>query len=146
MWPKAIRITSSEDLFLILENHQYHAILITTALQLRQNCKMRKSIKGCNRKKISAVLHQLKLGSIIVPNVSVFWEKLKEKGKKESHGCKLDFFQSQKKLWSVRGTSTGGKNAENATRIFVPNFIFYELIRSGINSLRIFATLAASKP
>ena len=64
----------------------------TTALQLRQNCKMRKSIKGCNRKKISAVLHQLKLESIIVPNVFVFWEKLKEKGKKESHGCKLDFF------------------------------------------------------
>ena len=28
MWPKAIRITSSEDLFWFVEHHQYHAIVI----------------------------------------------------------------------------------------------------------------------
>ena len=93
----SIRITSSENLFWFVEHHQYHAIVIQQHCSFVRiaKCASQYMLKGCNRKKISAVLHQLKLGSISVPKISVFWEKLKEKGKKESHGCKLDFFQGQ---------------------------------------------------
>ena len=85
----SIRITSSDNLFWFVEHHQYHAIVIQHHCSFVRiaKCASQYMLKGCNRKKISAVLHQLKLGSIIVPNVSGFWEKLKEKGKKESHSC-----------------------------------------------------------